>query len=101
MIAITSGSKVDWSRFLFKVMKDMIQKKSNVFDVKISKMLKNADFLVTSKKDGSFVTMADADNVLTLRPKPTVGELVAVKKEVGEQQQEAKTQKQPKGNWSI
>ncbi|XP_075520578.1 uncharacterized protein LOC142553917 [Primulina tabacum] len=84
MIAITKGIKVDWSHFLFRIMKDMVVRKSSGFAVQISAMLKDAGFASTSDQDATSVTMIDAANVLALRPKPTVAEFVALKKEIGE-----------------
>lgn len=96
MTAITSGTKIDWSIVLFNIMKEMLQKKSTGFAVQISKMIKDVDFSFNTENDGSSVTMADANNVLDLRPKTIVSELTAVKKEIGDQQVDAQKQKMTK-----
>lgn len=76
--------KVNWAATLFKVLLEMVQKKSSTgFAAQITKLLKNAGFPFTAEKDGSFMTMIDADNVVALRPRSSTSDFVAVKKELG------------------
>lgn len=73
MHAIATGIEVNWAAVLFKVLLEMVQKKGSTgFAVQISKLLKDAGFPFTVDKDGSSVTMVDADNVVALRPKSSV-----------------------------
>lgn len=76
MTAINAGTQVNLASVIFKIMMEMVLKKSTGFAVQIS-----TEFWFTSAADGTPVTIIDSENVVALHPKPlTVSEFLAVKK---------------------
>lgn len=70
----------------FKIMTEMVQKKSIGFAVQISRLLQNAGFGFTLAADGTSATVIDSENFVALRPKPlTVLEFLDVKKKIGKE----------------
>lgn len=82
---ILSSTKINQASVIFKILTEMLQKKSTSFAVQINKLLQDAAFSFTATSDGTSITMLDAENVVALRLKPYIPEFIVINKEIGDE----------------
>lgn len=80
MISFTSGTKINWSTFLYNVLVDMIVKHSTSFVIQISKMFSILGVLVSTAQDWNKTKMLDTKNALPLRSNISVLLAAAIKR---------------------